>query len=213
MKGLIRVGNLSQVTAWQCWEKLGDLFCCEFYLKTELGQTLQPEVVRAGGDSEWKSSVALACTQLEQLAGFGYLHSLLLLYHNPESLLCPASAASEAVKPIGSEGFHLPTHCDTRSQVRQRWPRSLSSLWLQPDSCGSFCFGKDPSKVTALSALFGGCALLLCPSQDPVPLELLGLCIFSWENEWLTFATRSCLGVDWLNLIIILSSNRSKALI
>lgn len=53
VKGLIRVGNLGQVTAQQCWEKLGDLFCCEFYLKTESGQTLQPKEVQEEGMLWW----------------------------------------------------------------------------------------------------------------------------------------------------------------
>lgn len=208
VKGLIRVGNLGQVTAQQCWEKLGDLFCCEFYLKTESGQTLQPKEVQEEG-TLWMPSVALACTQLTELTESGYPHSVTALTW-PWEPFVPNIGSIRGGEPIEREGTCLPMQCD-RSQVGQRWPQVIT--WLQPAWCGSSCFGKGHNKVSAPSALFGECALLLCPSQGPVTFGVVVALHFSSRNEWLAFMSRSCLSTDWLNLIIVISSNRSKALI
>lgn len=96
-------------------------------------------------------------------------------------------------------------------------PRPSLGFSQSPASCGSFCFGKDHSEVTVklhtppllhLGSVYCSCV----HHKVQWPLELLWICIFFSKNEWLTFMTRSCLSTDWLNLII-LSSNRSKALI
>lgn len=72
---------------------------------------------------------------------------------------------------------------------------------------------KTTVKLQPLCTFWCGCVLLCVPHKISWPYELLWLCIFSSKDEWLTFMTRSCLSVDWFILIIILSSNRSKALI
>lgn len=65
----------------------------------------------------------------------------------PWELFVPNICTIRGDKPIEREGTPLPVQCHAWcSQVGQRWPEVTPRL--QPASCGSFCFGKDHSKVT-----------------------------------------------------------------